>query len=310
MSAFVHERGICESPNVGDRTRVWAFAHVLPGARIGADCNICDHVFIENDVELGDRVTVKSGVQLWDGIRVADDVFIGPNASFTNDKFPRSKVYQSTLPVTRLDQGCSIGANCTILPGIHVGRFAMVGAGSVVTRDVPPFAVVMGNPARIIGYADAHRPDHTPDVISQPPVKTVQETRIADANVYTLFCAEDLRGKLAVGEFTKDVPFPAKRFFIVYAVPSAYVRGEHAHKRCSQYLVAVNGSLRVMMDDGRNREDILLDSPTKGLVIPPMVWASQYHYSSDAVLLVFASEPYDPDDYIRDYETFLKRAAG
>ncbi len=151
MTHFVHPQGICETADVGEGTRVWAFTHVLAGARIGADCNICDHVFIENDVIVGDRVTVKSGVQLWDGLRVGDDVFIGPNATFTNDPFPRSKVYEHAVAQTRVENGASIGANATILPGIIVGARAMVGAGSVVTRDVPPGAIVAGNPARVIG---------------------------------------------------------------------------------------------------------------------------------------------------------------
>src|SRR3954453_13228970 len=135
MTIFVHERGLCESTTVGDGTRVWAFAHVLPGARIGADCNICDHVFVENDVIVGDRVTIKSGVQLWDGVRLADDVFVGPNVTFTNDRFPRSKVYPESFPRTEVGRGASLGANCTILPGLRIGQGAMVGAGSVVTKD-------------------------------------------------------------------------------------------------------------------------------------------------------------------------------
>jgi UDP-2-acetamido-3-amino-2,3-dideoxy-glucuronate N-acetyltransferase len=148
---FVHPQGICESNRVGNGTKVWAFAHVLPGAIIGQDCNICDHVFIENDVVLGDRVTVKSGVQLWDGLRVGSDVFIGPNATFTNDFFPKSRQRPSRFARTTLEEGCSIGANATILPGISIGRNAMVGAGAVVTRSVPPNAIVHGNPARIRG---------------------------------------------------------------------------------------------------------------------------------------------------------------
>jgi acetyltransferase-like isoleucine patch superfamily enzyme len=119
---------------------------------------VCDHVFIENDVVIGDRVTVKSGVQLWDGLRVGDDVFIGPNATFTNDPFPRSKVYRSEVPVTRIETGASIGANATVLPGLTIGARAMVGAGSVVTRDVPEGAVVAGNPARVIGSVDDRPP--------------------------------------------------------------------------------------------------------------------------------------------------------
>lgn len=146
---FIHPHAICESASVGERTRIWAFAHVLPGARIGADCNICDGVFIENDVIVGDRVTVKCGVQLWDGVRLEDDVFVGPNATFTNDVFPRSRVYQGVVPLTIVERGASIGANATILPGVTVGSLAMVGAGSVVTRDVPPEVLVLGNPARV-----------------------------------------------------------------------------------------------------------------------------------------------------------------
>jgi UDP-2-acetamido-3-amino-2,3-dideoxy-glucuronate N-acetyltransferase len=154
VAHFVHAQGICETSDVGEGTRVWAFAHVLAGAIIGSDCNICDHVFVENDVVVGDRVTVKSGVQLWDGLRVGDDVFIGPNATFTNDPFPRSKVYAHKIAVTRVEQGASIGANATILPGLTIGAHAMVGAGSVVTRDVPAGAIVLGNPARIVGSVD------------------------------------------------------------------------------------------------------------------------------------------------------------
>lgn len=154
MSPFIHPQALVESPHLGAGTRVWAFAHILPGARIGADCNICDQVFIENDVVVGDRVTVKCGVQLWDGLRVEDEVFIGPNATFTNDLFPRSKVYPETFAVTVLRRGASIGANATILAGLTIGEGAMVGAGAVVTRDVPPGAIVVGNPARIKGYID------------------------------------------------------------------------------------------------------------------------------------------------------------
>lgn len=147
---FVHPRGINESDTVGEGTRIWAFAHVLPGARIGMDCNICDQTFIENDVVIGDRVTIKSGVHIWDGIRMEDDVFIGPSVAFTNDRYPRSRQWPAERPVTVVKCGASIGANATLLPGITIGEYAMVGAGAVVTRDVPAYAVVVGNPARVI----------------------------------------------------------------------------------------------------------------------------------------------------------------
>lgn len=152
---FCHEQALVEpGSRIGEGTRIWAFAHILQGAIIGENCNICDHVFIENDVIIGARVTVKCGVQLWDGLRVEDDVFIGPNATFTNDLFPRSKQYPEKFLNTILHRGASIGANATILAGLTIGEKAMVGAGSVVVKDVPAYAVVVGNPARIIRYVE------------------------------------------------------------------------------------------------------------------------------------------------------------
>lgn len=149
MSFYQHPQALVETIHIGEGTRVWAFSHVLPGAVIGAECNICDHVFIENDVVIGDRVTIKCGVQIWDGLRLEDDVMVGPNATFTNDLFPRSK-QPFELKKTYIKKGASIGANATILAGIEIGEGAMVGAGAVVTKSVPPYAVVVGNPAKLI----------------------------------------------------------------------------------------------------------------------------------------------------------------
>lgn len=153
MNYFKHSHALVETEQIGENTRIWAFVHVLPDARIGADCNICDHVFIENDVVIGNRVTIKCGVQIWDGVRLEDDVMVGPNATFTNDQFPRSK-QPFKLQQTLVKKGASIGANATILCGITIGEDAMVGAGAVVTKSVPARAVVMGNPARIIRYLE------------------------------------------------------------------------------------------------------------------------------------------------------------
>ncbi|HEX6976221.1 MAG TPA: WxcM-like domain-containing protein [Vicinamibacterales bacterium] len=303
---FVHPRGLCESALVGKGTRVWAFAHVLPGARIGADCNICDHVFIENDVTLGDRVTVKSGVQLWDGLRVGDDVFIGPNATFSNDKYPRSKQYQRTVLQTHLGAGCSVGAGAVVLPGLRVGVRAMIGAGSVVTHDVPARAIVSGNPARIVGYVDTmkHEGD-APSVSTEIAAPGVTPCRVRGVTLHRLPLVEDLRGRLSAGEFPRQVPFQPKRYFLVFDVPGKDVRGEHAHRACHQFLVVPRGSVTIVVNDGANSEEVVLDEPNLGLYVPPMVWAAQYKYSTDAVLLVFASDFYDPADYIRDYDEFL-----
>ena len=147
---FIHALSDVQSQIVGTGTRIWQFVVVLEGARIGKDCNICSHCLIENDVVLGDRVTVKSGVQLWDGLRVADDVFIGPNVTFTNDKYPKSRNAGFESLRTRVEVGASIGGGATVLPGVLIGPGAVVGAGAVVTADVPAGATVVGNPARPI----------------------------------------------------------------------------------------------------------------------------------------------------------------
>jgi UDP-2-acetamido-3-amino-2,3-dideoxy-glucuronate N-acetyltransferase len=302
MSVFVHERGLCESTSVGDGTRIWAFAHVLPGARIGADCNICDHVFVENDVVVGDRVTVKCGVQLWDGVRLGDDVFVGPNATFTNDPMPRSKQYPDRFAETVVSAGASIGGGAVLLPGVRIGRRAMVGAGAVVTRDVPPNAVVVGNPARIVGYVD------TPPV-SAPAARAQGDqlpvTDVAGVTLRRLRLATDLRGSLVAANFASDLPFVPKRTFTVFDVPTRDVRGEHAHRVCEQFLVCLRGSVSAVVDDGGRRQEFRLDRPDLGLYMPAMTWGTQYQYSEDAVLLVFASEEYDAADYVRDYDEFL-----
>jgi acetyltransferase-like isoleucine patch superfamily enzyme len=281
----VHPQGICESTSVGAGTRIWAFAHVLPGAAIGRNANLCDHVFVENDVVIGDDVTIKSGVQLWDGVRLGDRVFVGPNATFTNDRFPRSKQYPAEFPVTTVGAGASLGANCTILPGVTIGRGAMVGAGAVVTRDVPAHAIVVGNPARVSGFVT------TPEAPA--------------ASLHTLPRSDDPRGSLVVADFAADLPFVPRRAFTVSGVPPTELRGEHAHHRCEQFLVCPEGAVTCLVDDGRARQEYRLDRPDRGLYLPPRTWGTQYAYTPGAVLLVFASHPYDPADYIRDYEQFV-----
>jgi len=152
-SVTIHAHALVEDGvMIGERSRIWAFAHILPGAVIGEECNICDHAFIEGGVRLGDRVTIKCGVYLWDGIEVEDDVFIGPGVALTNDKHPRSMRYPDKFLKTKLGRGCSVGANATILPGISIGSFSMIGAGSVVVKDIPPHALVAGNPASLRGW--------------------------------------------------------------------------------------------------------------------------------------------------------------
>ena len=305
-SYFAHPHAIVESEKIGKNTRVWAFAHILPGAVIGEDCNICDQTFIENDVVLGNRVTIKCGVQLWDGITLEDDVFIGPNATFTNDPFPRSKQYPEKFARTTIRKGASIGANATILPGLTIGQYAMVGAGTVVTKDVPPFAIVVGNPARITGYVQTGKNSGTTrPSISEAPKRSAEGLDVPGVRLYELPIVSDLRGSLTFAEYEGSLPFSPKRYFLVFDVPTKDVRGEHAHRQCHQFLVCVKGSCSVVVDDGTNRTEVSLNRPNLGLHIPPMIWATEYKYSPDAVLLVLASEVYEAADYIRNYDQFL-----
>ena len=302
---FKHETAIVESSAVGAGTRIWAFAHVLPGAVIGESCNICDQTFIENSVRIGDRVTIKCGVQVWDGVTLEDDVFVGPNATFSNDHFPRSGQHPASYARTLVKRGASIGANATILPGLTIGEKAMVGAGAVVTSDVPPMAIVAGNPARIVGY-DGAGSLSAGSASSTPSEEGVSETRVKGVTLHRLPHVADLRGNLSFGETGNPIPFEVKRYFLVYGVASKEIRGEHAHRSLRQFLICVHGRCHVVADDGTNRQEFVLDSPTIGLHLPPMVWGIQYKYSEDAVMLVLASDKYDPGSYIRDYAEFLE----
>jgi UDP-2-acetamido-3-amino-2,3-dideoxy-glucuronate N-acetyltransferase len=302
---FIHPLADVQSQNIGVKSRIWQFVIVLPNAKIGEDANICSHCLIENDVVLGNRVTIKSGVQLWDGLRVGDDVFIGPNATFANDIFPRSKNPPTKFLETILESGSSVGAGATILPGITIGSNAMVAAGAVVTRSVPPNAIVVGNPAKIVGYVDANQRKISSNLAIPSSDKGTHSSQVRGVNLHNMPRIIDIRGSLSVGEFERSVPFAAKRYFLVFDVPSKETRGEHAHLQCHQFLVCVSGSCSVVADDGKSRQEFLLNKPNIGLHLPPMIWGIQYKYSADAVLLVFASEYYDSKDYIRDYTQFL-----
>jgi UDP-2-acetamido-3-amino-2,3-dideoxy-glucuronate N-acetyltransferase len=307
MEIFIHQLSDVQAKIIGVGTRIWQFCVIFPNAKIGANCNICAQVLIEDDVIVGDNVTIKSGVQLWDGIRIEDNVFIGPNVTFANDLFPRSKSYPERFMQSTIKTGASIGSNATILPGVTVAEGAMVGAGAVVTRSVPPNAIVVGNPARIIGYTNTstEKSLELPLFSDNRKPPYANKTRVQGVTVHQFPLILDMRGSLTVGEFEQHVPFAPKRYFLVFDVPSKETRGEHAHRACHQFLVCVRGSCVVLADDGVDRTEVLLDSPDKGVYLPPMIWGVQYKYSEDAMLLVFASDHYEAADYIRNYSEFL-----
>jgi len=301
-----HPQAIVETTQIGPGAWVGPFVHVLPGARIGAAARICDHALIENDVVIGDRVTIQSGARISDAVTLEDDVTIGPNAAFLKDPLPDARHPPVSQRRTVIHQGASVGANATILPGVAVGRCAVVGAGAVVTRDVPDKAIVMGNPARITGYVDTPVQSAAATLFSQD---TVHHSRIPGVAVYRTPYIDDLRGALTFGEVHRPVPFEIRRYFLVYDVANREIRGEHAHRTLHQFLICTHGSCHIIVDNGSLREEYRLDDPTLGLYMPPMIWGVQCKFSADAVLLVLASAPYDPADYIRDYAEFLRLVA-
>lgn len=307
-SLFIHPTAKVASKQIGENSTVGPFCVITEGAKIGEHAFIGANCLIQDKVSIGQRVSIKGGVQLWDGVTIGDDVNIGPNVTFAfgddinnNDK---QEVY--------LEDGVSIGGGATLLAGITIGAGASVAAGAVVTSSVPAYTIVKGNPARVTGYVSGASANDEGVAISvnkldSVPARGEQGTvslGVGDSVVQRLKFVSDMRGNLSVSEFPQDIPFNPKRYFLVFDVPNQEVRGAHAHKECQQFLICVKGSVSVMVDDGNARAEVVLDSPDLGVYIPPLVWGTQYRYTEDAVLLVFASHPYDDADYIRDYQTF------
>jgi len=239
--------------------------------------------------------TIRQGAIVDESACIEDNVEIGYNSVVLSGAEGAS--------VTRIMQGAVVGSNCTIYEGVRIGQQAKVLSGSVVKQSVPSLAIVEGNPANIVGYVNTKF--HVEDVRDYPHEVGGIATSLKGVKLFNFPNIPDLRGNLTVGEVEKQIPFVPRRYFIVYGVPTAETRGEHAHVRCHQFLIALSGSINVIADDGANREEFILNRNNLGLYLPAMTWGIQYRYSRDAVLLVFASEFYDPQDYIRDYETFI-----
>jgi dTDP-4-dehydrorhamnose 3,5-epimerase-like enzyme len=258
-----HARGASDGPAVHPSAVVEARA-------IGAGCTIAEHASLAADVVLAEDVRVDPGARV--------------------------------LGAARLGARATIGANATVR-SVVVGRGAVVEPASVVDDDVPPYAIVRGNPARIVGYVDALPGRTAPDLVVAG-ISRPTETGVTGVRLIPLRQARDLRGSLSALEF-EELPFTPQRVFVVHGVPDQHVRGAHAHRRCAQVLVCVSGEVSCVADDGVNRQEFRLSSPSAGVLLPALVWGMQYRYSADAVLVVLAELPYDPADYVRDYDEFL-----
>ena len=242
---------------------------------IAQDCIVPDDAIVEVGVSIGERVVLA-------GSRIT------------------------------IRERAKIEAAAVIGEGVTIGQGAGVRPGAVVLRSIPANSIVEGNPAQVVGYArssvreEADAPRHVDiNSFSDIPRPGRISLGVDDSALYLMRRVTDARGALTVGEVPSEVPFAPARYFAVFDVPSVELRGEHAHKQCQQFLICLNGTCRVLLDNGEERCEVTLDRPEMGVFMPNMIWGTQYRYSRDAVLLVFASHTYDPDDYIRDYDEFI-----
>lgn len=267
-------------------------------AKIGPNCYLKGRISIGANASLKGGLTLIGDMDIGYGATIEPGVCIASNASIDQPQ-PRKVI---------VCEGANVGAGCILYQGITIGRYSKIEPGSVICRNIPPFAIVSGNPAVISGYlrdTSQHQVVQT-TIVDEPDGPGVYPLNVLGVALYQFQRIRDLRGDLTVGEFERVIPFLPKRYFVVFDVPSYETRGEHAHKSCHQFLVCPTGSVSVVVDDGTSREEIRLHKPNMGLLIPAGVWGVQYKYSEGSALIVFASEFYEPDDYIRNYEEFLK----
>ena len=233
------------------------------------------------------------------GVTIGSNVIMGSRVIFADTNI-------IVLSDARLDAGCIIGA------GVTIGYGAWVRAGSVVLNSIPPNSIVEGNPAMVVGYiqTSGYMKRSDPRLIHSGNFDHINRPAcvplgVGNSAIYLMRRITDGRGSLTVGEVPTEVPFSPARYFLVFDAPSVELRGEHAHKHCQQFLICTHGSCRVLLDDGEERCEVLLDRPDMGVFMPEMVWGTQYRFSADSVLLVFASRTYEPEDYLRTYDEFM-----
>lgn len=268
---------------------------------------------------LGEGCSIAAGATLGPGVRIGRSVRVGEGAVIVNTVIgddceigPGSILQGDADTALRIEPKVVVMAGSVVSAPVVIATGAALQPGAVVNRDVPPHAIVTGNPAQIIGY-DTVSPVSDASMTgegSKHGQRAVQETRVRGVTIHHFPKILDLRGNLTVGEFGRTAPFEPKRYFLVFGVPNAEIRGEHAHRECKQFLICTHGRCSVLADDGHQREEFLLDDPSIGLYLPPLTWGVQYKYSPDAVLLVFASHFYDSAEYIRSYQEFQTLTSG
>lgn len=276
-------------------------AHVHDGASLADDVQLGDFVVVYAGAEIGARARVRGFTQVWPGVRLLDGVELGPGVTI---EAPEGDAASEVV----IGTGARIGAGALICRGVRIGQHAEVVAGATVSQSVPPYAIVAGSPARVVNYVQQPgraAPAGWQQMAVRPDKPSTVRLGVGDVTLHRFKYVCDPRGDLSVGEFMRDIPFAPKRYFLVMNVPNDKTRGEHAHYRCHQFLVCVKGSCSIVVDDMASRCEVLLDAPDLGLYLPPMTWGIQYKYSSDAVMMVFASDYYEADDYIRDYDEFI-----
>ena len=302
----VHRLALCETDRVGTGSVIEAFASVAGGSTLGVGVVVACGARVLGGAEIGERVRVEVGAVVGSHVCIQAGAVVGARAVL-GDSTLDSRQYLGKA--VEIGPGAMIGANAVVAPGVRIGRDARVCAGAVVTRSVPANAIVAGNPASITGYVGLA--DGAEDAMSLAPVREpgvgdpLESSVVAGVSLYRAPLHGDLRGSLVAKEFGRDIPFEPRRTFFVFDVPSAEVRGEHAHRECHQFISCVHGACSPVAEDGQARAEFRLDDPTLGVHIPPMVWCTQYRHTRDAVLLVYASHAYDADDYIRDYEAYI-----
>jgi carbonic anhydrase/acetyltransferase-like protein (isoleucine patch superfamily)/dTDP-4-dehydrorhamnose 3,5-epimerase-like enzyme len=274
---------------------------VHEGAQVAGDCRLGDFVVIYPGASLAEGSRVDGFTQVWPGVRLEAGAILGPGVTL-------ERAADGASSDIVFGAGCRIGAGATVSHGVRVGAGAIVEPGTLVAQAVPPHAIVSGVPARITGYVEKLSGAPSQPWRNQanfPDSPAAVRLGVGDVTLHRTKMVRDPRGDLSVGEFPKDIPFDPKRYFLVFNVPSEKTRGEHAHHKCHQFLLCVKGSCAVVVDDGHDRCEVMLESPDMGVYLPPLTWGIQYKYSSDAVLLVFTSDYYEADDYIRDYSEFV-----